>query len=71
LPRIVKRFEAAFEGIDLTFHKTRVAGMFFRMMATDPNSVMTVESLARFEKLFEIIRTRLDKALGRHADPFH
>lgn len=71
IPRIVKRFEAAFEDLGLTFHKTRVAGLFFRTMATDPTSVMTPESLARFEQLFSLIRSRLEKSLERDAGPFH
>ncbi len=71
IPRIVRRLEAAFESIGVTFHKTRVAGLFFRAMATDPRSVMSTESLARFKKLFDLVRTRLDKSLERQAGPFH
>lgn len=71
IPRIVKRFEAAFEEIGLAFHKTRVAGSFFRTMAIDPTAVMTPESLARFEQLFSLIRSRLEKSLARDAGPFH
>lgn len=70
IPRIVKRLEAGFENIGVTFHKTRVAGLFFRTMAKDPSSVMTPSSLARFEKLFELVRTRLDKSLKRQGGPF-
>lgn len=70
IPRIVKRFEAAFDDIGLVFYKTRVAGLFFRTMATDPTSVMTAESLARFEQLFSLIRERLQKSLVRDAGPF-
>lgn len=71
IPRIVKRFEAAFGEIGLAFHKTRVAGLFFRTMATDPTSVMTADALARFEQLFSLIRNRLEKSLARNAEPFH
>jgi AAA ATPase domain len=71
LPRIVKRLEAGFESIGLKFHKTRPAGLFFRKLATDPASVMTPESLKRFEALFNIINERLQKSIGRDAAPFH
>jgi predicted ATPase len=71
IPRIVKRLEAAFNEIGLTFHKTRAAGLFFRTMATDPASVMPPEALKRFEALFAIINERLQKTIGRDAAPFH
>lgn len=71
IPRIVKRFEAGFEDIGIAFHKTRVAGLFFRTMTTDPTSVMTPESLARFEALFSLIDQRLKKSLDRKSEPFH
>lgn len=71
IPRIVKRFEAAFEASTLVFHKTRVAGLFFRTMATDPTTVMPPESLARFEQLLSLIRKRLERSIARDADPFH
>lgn len=71
IPRIVKRLEAGFEEIGIAFHKTRVAGLFFRTMAADPSSVMTPESLARFEALFLLLDQRLQKSLDRNAEPFH
>ena len=71
IPRIVKRFEAGFKELGLTFHKTRAAGLFFRKMATEPASMMTSEALKRFESLFAIINERLQRAVGRGAAPFH
>ena len=71
IPRIVKRFEAAFEELGMAFHKTRPAGLFFRKMATDPASVTTPDSVKRFEALFAIINERLQKYIGRGAAPFH
>src|SRR6266851_4650 len=71
IPRIVKRFEASFSDLGLTFHKTRAAGLFFRKMATEPASAMPREALKRFESLFAIINERLHKAVGRGAAPFH
>jgi predicted ATPase len=71
IPRIVKRFEAGFDELGMTFHKTRSAGLFFRKMATDPASLMTLETAKRFEALFVIINERLQKSVGRDAEPFH
>jgi AAA ATPase domain len=71
IPRIVKRFEAGFDELGMTFHKTRPAGLFFRKMATDPTTLMTPETVNRFETLFGIINERLQKSIGRDAAPFH
>jgi hypothetical protein len=71
IPRIVKRFEAGFDELGMTFHKTRPAGLFFRRMATDPASLMTPETVRRFQALFAIINERLQKSIGRDATPFH
>jgi len=71
ITRIVKRFEAGFNDLGLTFHKTRAAGLFFRKMETEPTSVMPPEALRRFESLFATINERLEKAVGRRAAPFH
>ncbi len=70
IPRVVKRLEAGFGVLGVTFHKTRPAGLFFQRMATDPASVATPESLKRFEALFTIINERLQKSIGRDAAPF-
>jgi hypothetical protein len=40
-------------------------------MATDPASLMTPETVKRFEALFAIINERLQKSIGRDAAPFH
>jgi hypothetical protein len=71
IPRIVKRFEAAFAEAGMTFHKTRAAGLFYRRMGVDPASLMTAESSQRFERLFSTIHDRLYKLTARAADPFH
>lgn len=70
IPRIVKRLEAAFEAIGLVFHKTRPAGLFFRKMTTEPTTMLTAESAARFEALFGLIHERLEKSLARATGPF-
>lgn len=71
IPRIVKRLEQGFAQIGLTFHKTRVDGLFFRKMAVDPAAVITDDTAKRFERLFSIIGQRLQKVIERGADPFH
>lgn len=71
IPRIVKRLETAFGELELTFHKTRTAGLFFRKMAVDPITIMTGDSTRRFEALFAIIKDRLEKWLARGREPFH
>jgi hypothetical protein len=71
IPRIVKRFEAAFDAIGLTFHKTRPAGLFYRTMTVDAATLMTPETVERFVRLFSIINDRLDAAIARGSEPFH
>lgn len=71
IPRIVKRLEAGFLEAELTFHKTRPAGLFFRKMSIDPASVLPNEAAERFGELFAIINDRLQKLIGRAAEPFH
>lgn len=71
IPRIVKRLEAGFQEIGLTFHKTRPAGLFFRTMAVDPASVMTEKTVERFEALFAIVSERLQKLIAGGREPFH
>jgi len=67
----VKRLEAGFQEIGLTFHKTRPAGLFFRTMAVDPASVMTEKTVERFEALFAIVSERLQKLIAGGREPFH
>jgi AAA15 family ATPase/GTPase len=71
IPRVVKRLEAAFNEIGLTFHKTRVNGLFYRKMGTDPLSMMTPQSQKCFETLFTVIKERLQASIQRENEPFH
>ena len=71
IPRIVKRFEDAFAQAGLTFHKTRTAGLFYRRMAVNPTVLMIGDSVQRFERLFAVVKARLEKVIARGADPFH
>jgi predicted ATPase len=71
IPRIVKRFEDAFQKLGLAFHKTRTAGLFYRRMAMNPTSLMVGDSAKRFELLFGTIKERLEKVIARGSDSFH
>ncbi len=70
IPRIVKRFEAAFSGIGLEFHKTRPARLLLAKMGSQPTAIATGNSSMQFEKLFTAINDRLRKHLARQSAPF-
>ena len=55
IPRIVKRYEHAFQNIGLEFHKTRPARLLLKKMATDAANIMPLVTLERFERLFGTI----------------
>jgi hypothetical protein len=59
VPRIVKRYEEAFEAVGLTFNKTRPAREFMSRMTTDPSKVLPVYS--QFEKLFAVLTVKYAK----------
>ena len=58
-PRIVHRFHEAFKELGIEFHKTRPASLFLRRAGEKPESVMTDETLKRFQALFKAVRSRL------------
>ncbi|HVW92334.1 MAG TPA: AAA family ATPase [Devosia sp.] len=70
IPRIAKRFEAAFEAAGLQFHKTRPARLVLSKMATDPAAIVTADVAARFETLFATINDRLRKHIDRQPEAF-
>jgi AAA ATPase domain len=70
IPRIAKRFEAAFAAVGLEFHKTRPARLFLSKMATTPETVMTTVSVERFERLFSKINQTRTKIAARGVHPF-
>lgn len=70
IPRIVKRYEAAFSDIGLEFNKTRPARLFLSKMAKDPDSVMPASAVERFEVLFNQIGHAYSKLTARGAAPF-
>lgn len=65
IPRIARRFEAAFDALSIPFHKTRPARLFLQKMATDPSSVLPADCEARFERLCKAVNASLEKHLSR------
>jgi energy-coupling factor transporter ATP-binding protein EcfA2 len=59
IPRIVKRFEIAFEEKGLTFDKGKPARLFLTEMASRPEDLVDVATKARFQKLFSVIVKRM------------
>jgi energy-coupling factor transporter ATP-binding protein EcfA2 len=70
IPRIVKRYEEAFAAAGMEFFKTRPARLLLTRMGTDPKSIMTDETCARFEALFARANERFRKHAERGAGPF-
>lgn len=65
VPRIARRFEAAFEAIGIPFHKTRTTRLFLQKMERDPSSVLPEASAKQFERLFQAVNAALAKHLAR------
>ncbi|WP_421951085.1 AAA family ATPase [Pelagibacterium sp.] len=65
IPRIARRFEAAFDELSVGFHKTRPTKLFLQKIATDPASVLSAKSEGQFERLFRAINSALEKHLSR------
>jgi hypothetical protein len=65
VPRIARRFEAAFDALSIGFHKTRPARLFLQKIANDPSSVLPAESADQFERLCNAINAALEKHLAR------
>lgn len=70
VPRIAKRIELAFSEVGLEFHKTRPTRLFLTKMATDPASVLSSDSLDRFERIFGSINAAFLKHAARDTKPF-
>lgn len=71
IPRIVKRFEAAFQALGMEFHKTRPARLLLNKMATDPTKMVDDPTAERFQKLFEGVNKRLAQHVARNTAPFN
>jgi AAA ATPase domain len=70
IPRIVKRYEAAFAAVGLEFHKTRPARLFLSKMAKEPSTVMSSAAVERFDALFGQIIHAHSRLAARGAEPF-
>ena len=70
IPRIVKRYEEAFAGLGMDFHKTRPAKLFLRKMAASPEEVLTGETEERFKRLFAVIAERAERIERGDGRPF-
>jgi len=65
IPRIARRFEAAFDSLSIGFHKTRPTRLFLQKMASAPSSVLPGGSEGQFERLFKAINAAFEKHLAR------
>jgi len=65
IPRVARRYEAAFDVLSISFHKTRPARLFLQKMANDPSSVLPTDSEGRFGRLCGAINAALEKQLAR------
>lgn len=70
IPRVLKRYEAAFEQAGLEFHKTRPARLFLDKMGLVPETVMTGEATMRFERLFRLVKERREQQASQARGPF-
>jgi AAA ATPase domain len=70
IPRIVKRYEQAFQDLGMEFHKTRPARLLLNKMAADASTIIPAATVTRFERLFARL-TKLHAAnVKRNAEPF-
>lgn len=70
IPRIVKRYEQAFQDLGMEFHKTRPARLLLNKMAADAATIIPATTVTRFERLFARL-TKLHAANAkRNAEPF-
>lgn len=70
IPRIAKRIEAGLTDLGIPFHKTRPTRLFLKKMASEPENMLPDHSIERFEVLFALINSRLDKQVARNSKPF-
>ena len=70
IPRLAKRAEATLRAVGIELRKSRPAKALLEKLGSDPMSVLTTESLERFERLFGAVNTRLAKHRERDGRPF-
>jgi predicted ATP-dependent endonuclease of OLD family len=70
IPRIVKRYEQAFQDIGIEFHKTRPSRLLLNKMATDAAKIIPQSTVERFERLFGRISKLYATNIKRNGEPF-
>jgi predicted ATPase len=70
IPRIVKRYEQAFQDLGMEFHKTRPARLLLNKMAADAATIIPATTVTRFERLFARLTKLYAANLKRNAEPF-
>lgn len=70
IPRIAKRIEAGLKVLDIKFHKTRPTALLLKKLASEPASVVSEESVRRFETLFAVVNSKLEKLLANKKGAF-
>jgi energy-coupling factor transporter ATP-binding protein EcfA2 len=70
IPRIVKRYEEAFQAAGINFFKSRPAREFMVQMGKDPSKVLTAPSIERFERLIKEVNSRYEKHKAAGRKPF-
>lgn len=70
IPRVAKRYKAAFSEAGIEFQKTRPARLMLKKMATNPVDVVPPATVQRFEALFDVINKRMAKQVARVLKPF-
>ena len=70
IPRIAKRYEAAFADLGIDFFKTRPARLLLDKMGSAPDTITTATTIERFQQLFASLNKRLARILAKDAAPF-
>jgi hypothetical protein len=70
IPRVVKRYEAAFAALGQEFHKTRPARLLLSKMGREPEKIVTPMAAERLERLFKSISESHARNASRNAEPF-
>lgn len=70
VPRIVKRYELAFEEVGLSFNKVRPARLWLSRMSKEPGAVFSGSAASRFSKLFDQLNAASQALQARASEPF-
>ncbi|MEP0873701.1 AAA family ATPase [Trichocoleus desertorum AS-A10] len=71
IPRIAKRTEAALQDLGITFYKTRPTRLLLNKMVSEPDTIVTDDTLQRFETIFNAINRQLESHITRDDEPFY